>query len=72
MPLWIDAPQQTSSASPDETNVSSDHPEIRERLESYVAAFNQHDAAAVSNYWTTDGVSVAAESGERTEGRAAL
>lgn len=45
---------------------------IRDRITAYVAAFNTQDATAVGSYWTTNGVSVAAETGERTEGREAL
>ncbi|MCA9076654.1 MAG: SgcJ/EcaC family oxidoreductase [Planctomycetaceae bacterium] len=45
---------------------------IRERIAAYVEAFNKHDAEAVGAYWTANGVSVAAETGVRTEGRAAL
>jgi uncharacterized protein (TIGR02246 family) len=45
---------------------------VRERLQSYVEAFNMKDAAAVAAYWTADGLSVAEETGQRTQGREAL
>lgn len=45
---------------------------IRQRLADYVAAFNSNDASAVASFWTEDGVSVAGETGERTQGRDVL
>lgn len=38
----------------------------------YEAAFNKHDAAAVGKLWAENGVHVDRETGERTEGRAAI
>jgi uncharacterized protein (TIGR02246 family) len=38
----------------------------------YADAFNSHDAAAVGKLWAENGVHVDRESGERTEGRAAI
>jgi uncharacterized protein (TIGR02246 family) len=45
---------------------------IQQRLESYVEAFNKHDAAAVGKFWSPDGISVAEDSGQRIAGREAL
>lgn len=45
---------------------------IRQRLQSYLDAFNRHDATAIGTYWTVDGVSLAEDSGERVSGREAL
>lgn len=46
--------------------------QVRGVLRDYVAAFNQHDAAAVAAYWSENAVYVDRETGERLEGRAAL
>lgn len=48
---------------------SDDAAAIRERIESYVAAFNQHDAQAVANHWAENAVYIRRDSGERIEGR---
>lgn len=45
---------------------------IRKMLDAYVATFNKRDAAAVAAYWSEQGVHVAEETGERTEGREAI
>lgn len=45
---------------------------VRLRIAAYVEAFNRHDAQALGGFWSADGVSVDEETGERTEGRAAL
>jgi uncharacterized protein (TIGR02246 family) len=45
---------------------------IHQRLQSYVAAFNQQDAGAVAAFWSSDCVSTAEDSGQRIEGREAL
>lgn len=45
------------------------HKAIKAQFESYAEAFNNHDAAAVGRCWTANGVSIAEETGERTEGR---
>lgn len=46
--------------------------EIRQRLQSYLAAFNDHDAAALGAHWSVDGISVDEETGTKTEGRDAI
>ncbi len=51
---------------------AADTQAIRERIAAYVEAFNTHDAATIGSYWTSNGVSISAETGERTEGRTAL
>ena len=43
-----------------------------ERLMEYVAVFNKHDAEALGAFWAEDGVSIAEETGQRTQGREAL
>lgn len=45
---------------------------IRERIQSYIAAFNNGDAQALGSYWTQNGVSTVQLTGEQTVGRAAL
>jgi uncharacterized protein (TIGR02246 family) len=45
---------------------------IRQRIESYVAAYNQQDAGAVADLWSEDAVYVSHETGERIQGRAAI
>jgi uncharacterized protein (TIGR02246 family) len=40
--------------------------------QSYAAAFNKNDAEALASHWTEKGVYVDRETGERTEGRAAI
>jgi uncharacterized protein (TIGR02246 family) len=45
---------------------------VREALRSYVATFNEHDAAALAAHWVEDAVYVDAESGLRIEGREAI
>lgn len=45
---------------------------IRKRVESYVAAYNQHDAAAVAGHWSEDAVYVSPDTGKRIHGRAAI
>jgi uncharacterized protein (TIGR02246 family) len=52
--------------------VPGGHEAIHQRLESYVAAFNQQDAVAVAAFWSPDCVSTAEDSGQRIEGREAL
>jgi uncharacterized protein (TIGR02246 family) len=64
---WAQQPEQQQSVTE-----PADHQVIRQRVISYVETFNSQDAAAVGAYWMDDGVSIAAETGERTAGRAAL
>jgi uncharacterized protein (TIGR02246 family) len=45
---------------------------IRQRIESYVAAYNRQDAAAVAELWSEDAVYVNHQTGERIHGRAAI
>lgn len=45
---------------------------IRQRIEAYVAAYNQQDAAAVADLWAEDAVYVNRDTGERIKGRAAI
>jgi uncharacterized protein (TIGR02246 family) len=51
---------------------SADQEAIRQRMELYLAAFNQNDAAAVAKFWSTDCLSVAEDSGNRIAGCEAL
>ena len=45
---------------------------IQKMIDSYVAAFNTRDAAAVAAHWSEQGVHVVKETGEKTEGREAI
>ena len=45
---------------------------IQKMIDSYVAAFNERDAAAVAAHWAEQGVHVVKETGEKTEGREAI
>lgn len=45
---------------------------IRQRVEAYVAAYNQHDAQALADLWAEDAVYVNRDTGETIEGRAAI
>lgn len=45
---------------------------IRERVEAYVAAYNQHDAQALAELWADDAVYLNRDTGEPIEGRAAI
>jgi uncharacterized protein (TIGR02246 family) len=45
---------------------------IRERVEAYVAAYNQPDAQALADLWAEDAVYVNRDTGETIEGRAAI
>ena len=50
----------------DEANV------IRQRIESYVAAYNAQQAAAVADHWSDDAVYVNRDTGDRITGRPAI
>ena len=56
----------------DAADVPGGHAAIHQRLDSYVAAFNEQDAGAVAAFWSADCVSTAENSGQRIEGREAL
>jgi uncharacterized protein (TIGR02246 family) len=45
---------------------------IRQRVEAYVAAYNQHDAQALADLWADDAVYLNRDTGEPIEGRAAI
>ena len=45
---------------------------IRERVAAYVAAYNQHDAAALAQLWADDAVYLNHNTGEAVEGRPAI
>ena len=45
---------------------------IRKRVETYVAAYNQHDATAVANHWSEEAVYVNRDTGKRILGRLAI
>lgn len=51
---------------------SADEKAVRETLNSYVEAFNKHDAAAVSEFWAEKAVHIDRNSDKRLEGRAAI
>ncbi len=50
---------------------AADAAAIRKAVESYVAAFNEGDAAAVARHWSAEGVYVS-PAGQRTQGREAI
>lgn len=68
------AADTTKDSAPDQTASVDDAAKeaIRQQLAAYVEAFNRHDAAAIAEYWTTDGVSVNQNTGEKVEGRGPL
>jgi uncharacterized protein (TIGR02246 family) len=45
---------------------------IRQRAEAYVAAYNQHDAAALAGLWAEDAIYLNRDTGQAIEGRAAI
>src|SRR5436309_2886545 len=52
--------------------VKGDTASVEKFLQSYVDAFNKNQAAAVAGSWTPQCVYVDRETGERTEGQAAI
>jgi uncharacterized protein (TIGR02246 family) len=48
------------------------HADIQAALTNYITVFNSHDADALAALWSENAVHVDKETGERTEGRAAL
>lgn len=56
----------------EEVKEPAEHAVMRERMNSYVEAFNKHDAEAVAGYWAKDALSVVQKTGERIVGREAL
>ena len=69
--LVVGAVSWTASSSGQQQQPTSDLAAIRARVESYQAAYNRHDAAAVAEHWSEDAVYVR-ETGERVRGRAAI
>ncbi len=65
-------PGQTVSAKPAQPSASPEETAIRQRIQSYVEAFNKGDAVSVGSHWTKDGVSVDEETGDETVGRDAI
>jgi uncharacterized protein (TIGR02246 family) len=53
-------------------DASAEQDSIHQRLESYLEAFNQQDAAVVATFWSPDCISIAENSGQRIEGRESL
>lgn len=53
-------------------NLSADEAAIRKFVSSYVDAFNKQDLAAVAAMWAEGGAHVDRQTGDRTEGRAAI
>jgi uncharacterized protein (TIGR02246 family) len=45
---------------------------IQQRAEAYVAAYNEHDSAALAGLWAEDAVYINRDTGEPIEGRAAI
>lgn len=45
---------------------------IAKAIEAYAATYNKHDAAALAQFWTSEGVSQDGETGERLVGRDAI
>jgi uncharacterized protein (TIGR02246 family) len=60
------APAEAAASAPEE------HADIQAALANYIAVFNSHDADALVALWSENAVHVDKETGERTEGRAAL
>jgi uncharacterized protein (TIGR02246 family) len=56
----------------DSRDNAADEEQIRAAVKAYVAAFNEHDAAAVASHWAQSAVYFDRETGDRVEGRAAL
>ena len=50
----------------------ADRAAIEKSIQSYVAAFNSHDAAALAEHWSPEGVYISRVSGESVTGRDAL
>lgn len=55
-----------------ESDLETESAAIRQRVESYVAAYNRHDAAAVADHWSEDAVYVQRDSGQRIQGRTGI
>jgi uncharacterized protein (TIGR02246 family) len=51
---------------------AGDDAAIRQRIEEYVAAYNNHDAQAVADLWADDAVYLNRDTGEPIEGRPAI
>jgi uncharacterized protein (TIGR02246 family) len=62
----------TSTTAATSNGLAPEAEPIRQALQSYIAAFNKHDAKAVAALWTLNGVYVDRSTGERIEGRDAL
>ncbi len=50
----------------------ADEAEVRKTLEQYVDAFNQNHSDMIAEFWTKNAVHTDRETGQRTEGRAAI
>lgn len=50
----------------------ADEAAVRDSIAAYVKAFNTHDAGAVAEFWSENGVSVNEATGDRVEGKKAL
>ncbi len=72
MLLWLSSvamPVFSQEANNDE---NADTTEIQVAIDSYVAAFNARDIEKLASHWSTGGVFVSSETGERTVGRDAI
>jgi len=65
-------PAPSGAAAATSTQLGPEAKPIQQALESYVDAFNKHDAKAVAALWMPKGVYVDRTTGERIEGREAL
>ena len=54
------------------TSQADEEAAIRKMVESYVAAFNKHDASAMAEHWSPDAVYLNRTTGEEVVGRAAI
>ena len=67
-----DAPGRLSVAADAAGSLTADVDGIRRTMESYLRAFNRHDAAALAAHWSEAGQSVDIDTGETTRGRDAV
>ncbi len=62
----------TNSRGQQPTSQADDEAAIRNMVDSYVAAFNKHDASAMAEHWSPDAVYLNRSTGEEVVGRAAI
>ncbi len=69
---WVLATMVVASSTARGQDAASEAAAIRQRVETYVAAYNRQDANAVANLWSDDAVYVQRDTGERIHGREAI